>query len=109
MKELRFQGFSDDVFAVIAPKKLRAEIDCPNRVGEFTLWSELNQCGFDVLGEYGSEGWMLSIGNFKSIDDRRLFHLFRVLTVRGNYEHSPILIVLCPDDVTVTSNQPDDE
>lgn len=109
MKELRFQGFSDDVFAIIAPKKLRAEIDCPHREGTFILWSESNQCGFEVWGEYGDDGWMLSTGNFKSPPDRRLFDLFRVLTIKCDYEHSPILIVLCPDDVTITSNQPEDE
>lgn len=110
MKELRFQGFSDDVFAIIAPKEFSQEVDCPRGGGGIRLYSDCHKCGIVVYGIFTNEGWALSIrvDHGHSNSGATLFwYSWRV--VKGDYEHSPILIVECPDDVTVTSNQPDDE
>lgn len=109
MKELRFQGFSDDVFSIIEPKEFADEIDCYNSIGVFTLWSEVKQCGVEVWGEYMNQGWEISVRNPRMTKDCRLFDFIRVRVQKGDYEHSPILIAECPDDVVVTSNQSEDE
>lgn len=106
MKELRFQGFSDDTFSIIAPKEFVDELDCYDSVGEFYLSSKALDVELLITGTFTNEGWRLG---FAYLSNSKHESKFIVSTIKGDYKHSPILIVQCPDDVVVTSNQSDDE
>lgn len=105
MKELQFEGYSDDTFG---ERTTREDYDnCAS--GEpiiFKVWSATANDGIYVVGHYCPgplTGWMIGVGRLNEDDYCHMpkWPMRFVADYVNGRPYSPILVVEVPDDATV--------
>jgi hypothetical protein len=106
MKTLRFYGIKDDTF--VCDGDVRESVGCWNREGVFLLQSRKRTQGkasrLMVCGKYapqatGTRCWIVGI----SMADEGLPLPDWAIRFDVGHDYSPVLVIVVPDDVTVTA------
>ena len=105
MKQLTFQGYSDDTFSCTGPGIDVDDDDCARQT----------QCAIRVVGEGGSllvigqyvphemaSGWGITVAPYADEPDDEPMPDWPMRFVRGERGYSPVLQIDAPDDVQVT-------
>lgn len=106
MKELWFEGSSDDTFGLTNDSTDDYDNCASGRPIEWRVWSPSERRGLLVVGQYcpGScDGWLIGVSRAPGADDDIDVPLppWVATIIKGERSYSPRLVLTVPDDVEV--------